>query len=521
MKLSKKLLSNTMKYFAYGSNTNFEQIKKRCPDNKFITSAYLEDYKFVYDGYSKTWKAAVANIIESKGEKVSGGVFEISDNDLKELDRYEGHPTSYQRKEMKVQDSSNESHEVWVYLRKDQKIGKPTEKYREMIKIGAIDCGLPKDYITIKKQSKSSITKEIPNLGLGAFTIFAGENNAGKTKLVRAIGDELRAKKINVIDIPAERVLAAAEIKTGADGDPFKRAISDLIEVSFDSKKALSSFVDDIDKQIQNEFSQYKVENIDIAINMKGAQDEDYKKAIKDTYVKKLIESITIKDKYCNKDGIKPEDVGQGTERLIIASLLRYLGDKTAKVSESKQTYIIFEEPEIYLHPKLKQTLYDTLINLATDEDNNIQIIITTHDPQFIELGRDFHIYKVFRNPDKDKGATQVSPVKDKGYLEYDSSAEINYLIFGLITKTYVLELYEKLKGSSKSKDFDDKIYTTLNIPQDQDPDPGCGNDKITFVSRLRHDIAHTKSQEKVDSFNKWGEDAVKALHDYSKATAT
>lgn len=500
---------------------NFEQIRKRCPDSNFITSACLEGFKFVYDGYSKTWKGAVANIIESKEEIVSGGIFEISENDLKKLDICEGYPTNYQREEMEVKDSSNESHKVWVYFRSDKEIGEPTEKYMEMVKVGAINCGLPKDYITIKEQSKSSIIKEIPNLGLGSFTIFAGENNAGKTKLVRAIGDELRAKKINVIDIPAERVLAAAEIKTGADGDPFKRAISDLIEVSFDSKQSLSNLVDDIDKQTQNEFSQYKVENTDIAINMKGAQDEDYIKAIKDTYVKKLIESITIKDKYCNKDGIKPEDVGQGTERLIVASLLKYLGDKRAKVSGSKQTYIIFEEPEIYLHPKLKKTLYDTLTNLATDEDNNIQIIITTHDPQFIELGRDFHIYKVFRDPDKDKGATQVIPVKDKGLLEYDSSAEINYLVFGLVTKTYVIELYEKLKGSSGYGDFDNKIHTTLGIPQDQSPDPGYSSNLITFITRLRHDIAHTKSQAKVDSFNKWGEDAIKALHKYSKAITT
>jgi len=49
--------------------------------------------------------------------------------------------------------------------------------------------------LTIKKQTKSSITKDIGELELGDFTIFAGENNAGKTNLIRAIIGEIEKEK--------------------------------------------------------------------------------------------------------------------------------------------------------------------------------------------------------------------------------------------------------------------------------------------------------------------------------------
>ena len=54
-----------MYYFAYGSNMNHEQMKKRCPSGKFITRALLSGYKYVYDGYSSSGKGAVSNIIKS------------------------------------------------------------------------------------------------------------------------------------------------------------------------------------------------------------------------------------------------------------------------------------------------------------------------------------------------------------------------------------------------------------------------------------------------------------------------
>jgi gamma-glutamylcyclotransferase (GGCT)/AIG2-like uncharacterized protein YtfP len=136
-----------MLYFAYGSNMNHEQMLQRCPSSKYIRKCYLKDYKFVYDGYSSKRGGAVANIIESNGSIVWGGVFEINKDNLSALDCYEGYPDYYDRKQVDVIDDNSSIYKAIVYYRTDKKIGQPSKGYRQVVEKGANDCELPKDYI--------------------------------------------------------------------------------------------------------------------------------------------------------------------------------------------------------------------------------------------------------------------------------------------------------------------------------------------------------------------------------------
>ncbi|MGC8776072.1 MAG: gamma-glutamylcyclotransferase family protein [Minisyncoccia bacterium] len=136
-----------MYYFAYGSNMNHKQMAERCKNAKFICRAYLKDYQFIYDGYSKKWKGAVGNIIKRKGSKVWGGIFEINDEDLKTLDKYEGSPSVYGKQIVVVKDDNNKEYELFVYLKNMLNIGKPSENYKNVVIQGAKDCNLPDDYI--------------------------------------------------------------------------------------------------------------------------------------------------------------------------------------------------------------------------------------------------------------------------------------------------------------------------------------------------------------------------------------
>jgi len=136
-----------MYYFAYGSNMNREQMKKRCPTGRFLKRARLLGYKFVYDGHSSMRNGAVANIIKSENGTVWGVIFEIDDECIKNLDRYEGFPRSYQRRCVGVDDEGGNTYQAVVYLRKPQEIGKPSDEYRDILLEGARDCGLPESYI--------------------------------------------------------------------------------------------------------------------------------------------------------------------------------------------------------------------------------------------------------------------------------------------------------------------------------------------------------------------------------------
>ncbi len=136
-----------MYHFAYGSNLNHKQMNCRCPDNKFIKRAYLDNYSFVYDGFSSNRGGAVANILESADSIVWGGLYEISKSDLANLDRREGYPKSYDRKELEVKDDHGNIYKAKTYFRIGEKVGIPSNKYRKTVVNGAKDCDLPDDYV--------------------------------------------------------------------------------------------------------------------------------------------------------------------------------------------------------------------------------------------------------------------------------------------------------------------------------------------------------------------------------------
>lgn len=136
-------------YFAYGSNMNHGQMKKRCGERgfKFIARAYLKGYRFIYDGYSEYRKGAVANIVKSRKGVVWGALYTIDEPCLKKLDAYENYPYTYDRREVEVFTEDGKKFVAWVYLREPRKPGTPSHKYRKTILEGARDCNLPEEYV--------------------------------------------------------------------------------------------------------------------------------------------------------------------------------------------------------------------------------------------------------------------------------------------------------------------------------------------------------------------------------------
>ena len=78
-----------MYYFAYGSNLNRKQMLERCPDSKPKFVAILPNYKLIFAGWSRKWRGGIATIKRLRGEKVLGAVYDISEQCLRHLDRYE------------------------------------------------------------------------------------------------------------------------------------------------------------------------------------------------------------------------------------------------------------------------------------------------------------------------------------------------------------------------------------------------------------------------------------------------
>ena len=65
-----------MLYFAYGSNLNHFQMKKRCKDSKYIKKFEIKDFRLTFRS-----KYGVADIESKKNYSIQGGLYEISKSD--------------------------------------------------------------------------------------------------------------------------------------------------------------------------------------------------------------------------------------------------------------------------------------------------------------------------------------------------------------------------------------------------------------------------------------------------------
>lgn len=130
-----------MFYFAYASNLNRKQMAERAPNAKARYSAVLPNHKLVFAGWSRTWHGAVASILQSHGDKVQGGLYEVSDQDMLRLAQYEG--PEYATAKINVFRDTGESMEAITFVRKQRKDdGKPSAEYLATIKQGYLDWGL-------------------------------------------------------------------------------------------------------------------------------------------------------------------------------------------------------------------------------------------------------------------------------------------------------------------------------------------------------------------------------------------
>ena len=86
-------------YLAYGSNLNVEQMKYRCPGAVPVTTAVIPDYELLFKG-SQT--GSYLTIEPKAGDSVPVAVWRVTEANEAALDRYEGFPTFYYKKEFKL-----------------------------------------------------------------------------------------------------------------------------------------------------------------------------------------------------------------------------------------------------------------------------------------------------------------------------------------------------------------------------------------------------------------------------------
>ena len=131
-----------MYYFAYGLNVGKKQMLERCPDSKPRFIATLHNYKLIFTGWSRQWQGGVASIKPFRGERVLGAIYEVSDSDLRQLDKYEGY-NDYNRLKVMVADEYGDAVEAVTYIKiRQSEETQPSKEYLAVLLQGYRDWGI-------------------------------------------------------------------------------------------------------------------------------------------------------------------------------------------------------------------------------------------------------------------------------------------------------------------------------------------------------------------------------------------
>ncbi|KAF8211991.1 Butirosin biosynthesis, BtrG-like protein [Mycena galopus ATCC 62051] len=128
-------------YFGYGSNLWRHQMDMRCPDNKFLGTARLPDWRWIIN------EAGYATVLPSNGDEVWALLYELSPADEEKLDGYEAVPRNYVKQIIPVEYFAGKNGRDYGEMRQ----GKPPK--REYIfrmnsaMADALADGVPKAYI--------------------------------------------------------------------------------------------------------------------------------------------------------------------------------------------------------------------------------------------------------------------------------------------------------------------------------------------------------------------------------------
>ena len=140
----------TKLYFAYGMNTNRDEMAYRCPTAVALGRAVLLGYRLEFKSF--------ATIVPSPKETVEGVLWTITDSDESALDMLEGYPEFYDKKTVSVE-HDNQSYIAMTYIMGPREQGHaPSDGYYSMVSEGYQTFGLSQQQLL---DAKNRSIKEI------------------------------------------------------------------------------------------------------------------------------------------------------------------------------------------------------------------------------------------------------------------------------------------------------------------------------------------------------------------------
>lgn len=123
-------------------------MRERCPHSPQAGIGWLEGWRLTFGGERLGWEGALATVVEEKDSRVFVVLYEVSDTDERELDRWDGATLGFYSK-VKVRVATLDGDALaWLYVLNDYEGGLPSARYIGIVADAAETAGAPEDYVT-------------------------------------------------------------------------------------------------------------------------------------------------------------------------------------------------------------------------------------------------------------------------------------------------------------------------------------------------------------------------------------
>ena len=136
----------TKLYFAYGMNTNKDEMAYRCPGAVALGQAILPGYRFEFKSF--------ATIVPDTDSQVEGVLWTITDVDETALDILEGYPEFYDKRHVTVQQGIDYIAMTYIMNPREHGFG-PSDGYYGMVSQGYQQFGLSQQQL-LEARSRSN-----------------------------------------------------------------------------------------------------------------------------------------------------------------------------------------------------------------------------------------------------------------------------------------------------------------------------------------------------------------------------
>ena len=134
-------------YAAYGSNLDPERMALRAPYSPLLGGGWLIDWRLTFGGEGLGWDGALCTVVEDPGHQVYAVLYDLTANDEKVLDEWEGVEIGLWNK-IKVRVSTLEGDVIaWLYVLNDYEGGLPSAHYLDRLAVAAESGGAPTEYV--------------------------------------------------------------------------------------------------------------------------------------------------------------------------------------------------------------------------------------------------------------------------------------------------------------------------------------------------------------------------------------